>query len=411
MFGNSAEKRIAREADKVASMKEDLDALSWKRVLEIGRRLQSEKTESIAQMGSELVGIAQSNISLAGRLGIGRESFEGRFMPSGMEVLEGGLVEAALDEHEKSALEEAPEGDFSGDDAASSAEAAFAHADSALAELGEVFEVDAAALDAEFEPQEPSDALVSEIEEDVVSPDPVQLEDAAVMLAEEDAAQRADENPPIETDAPVPVYADAQDLKDVEQRDCSVEEAAKPVAWPAMPRVERDAEASRDAEATELDLPIACEALKASLTCVSAKKAGALYLAVDEVEKAEDSGELEGIEESGAPLQDAVKDDSDDSDDFGGGQGPQDDIPAQAADEEAAHASSNSSESEKDSKAEPESDGKHSGGKKGKKHRRDGVSKKRFARFRNLYESRDGGLCVFEDENGHLVAVDSTKLM
>ena len=29
---------------------------------------------------------------------------------------------------------------------------------------------------------------------------------------------------------------------------------------------------------------------------------------------------------------------------------------------------------------------------------------RRFARFRNLYESRDGGLCVFEDEHGHLVA-------
>ena len=34
----------------------------------------------------------------------------------------------------------------------------------------------------------------------------------------------------------------------------------------------------------------------------------------------------------------------------------------------------------------------------------------RFARFRHLYESRDGGLCVFEDEHGHLVAVDASKL-
>ena len=38
------------------------------------------------------------------------------------------------------------------------------------------------------------------------------------------------------------------------------------------------------------------------------------------------------------------------------------------------------------------------------------AKKRRFARFRNLYESRDGGLCVFEDEHGHLVAVDSSKL-
>lgn len=34
-----------------------------------------------------------------------------------------------------------------------------------------------------------------------------------------------------------------------------------------------------------------------------------------------------------------------------------------------------------------------------------------FARFRHLYESRDGGLCVFEDEHGHLVAVDASKLV
>ncbi|MBS6975680.1 MAG: hypothetical protein KH158_08385, partial [Eggerthellaceae bacterium] len=36
--------------------------------------------------------------------------------------------------------------------------------------------------------------------------------------------------------------------------------------------------------------------------------------------------------------------------------------------------------------------------------------RERFARFRNLYESRDGSLCVFEDEHGHLVAVDASKL-
>lgn len=37
-------------------------------------------------------------------------------------------------------------------------------------------------------------------------------------------------------------------------------------------------------------------------------------------------------------------------------------------------------------------------------------SRKRFARFRHLYESRDGALCVFEDEHGHLMAVDASKL-
>lgn len=34
-----------------------------------------------------------------------------------------------------------------------------------------------------------------------------------------------------------------------------------------------------------------------------------------------------------------------------------------------------------------------------------------LANFRELYCSRDGGLCLYEDENGHLVAVDSSKLV
>ena len=42
--------------------------------------------------------------------------------------------------------------------------------------------------------------------------------------------------------------------------------------------------------------------------------------------------------------------------------------------------------------------------------KRSRLGRRRSARFRNLYESRDGGLCVFEDEHGHLVAVDSSKL-
>lgn len=31
------------------------------------------------------------------------------------------------------------------------------------------------------------------------------------------------------------------------------------------------------------------------------------------------------------------------------------------------------------------------------------------ARFRRLYESRDGKLCLYEDEHGHLVAADASK--
>ena len=37
--------------------------------------------------------------------------------------------------------------------------------------------------------------------------------------------------------------------------------------------------------------------------------------------------------------------------------------------------------------------------------------KEKFATFRSLYSSRDGALCLYEDESGHLVAVDSSKLV
>ena len=95
LFGNTPEKRIAREADKVASLKEDLDALSWGRVLDIGRELQSKGAEG-AELGAELVSIAQSNLSLATRLGIDPAPPENRVMASGVEIVEGGLAEAAL---------------------------------------------------------------------------------------------------------------------------------------------------------------------------------------------------------------------------------------------------------------------------------------------------------------------------
>ena len=33
-----------------------------------------------------------------------------------------------------------------------------------------------------------------------------------------------------------------------------------------------------------------------------------------------------------------------------------------------------------------------------------------FATFSVLYESQDGRLCLFEDANGHITAVDSSKM-
>lgn len=108
MFGTSTEKRVAREADKIVSLKEDMDAVSWARVLEIGKLLQKGVEEDDrAALAGELVSIAQLNRSLYARLGVDSSSTPSRVMASGIEVLEGGLAEAAIEQHAERVKERA----------------------------------------------------------------------------------------------------------------------------------------------------------------------------------------------------------------------------------------------------------------------------------------------------------------
>lgn len=113
MFKSSAEKRVLRDADKIVSLKEDMDALSWNRVLELGKQLQEDEITASdrAECARELVTIAQSNLSLSIRLGIDPDPAPSHIMASGVEVIEGGMAEAALEEHESRVVvpEETPE--------------------------------------------------------------------------------------------------------------------------------------------------------------------------------------------------------------------------------------------------------------------------------------------------------------
>ena len=97
MFSTSTAKRVAREAEKIVSLKEDMDAVSWTRVLEYGNQLQEgvEEAERIA-LARELVSIAQTNRSLYTRLGIDPAPAPSRVMASGIEVMEGGLPRPPL---------------------------------------------------------------------------------------------------------------------------------------------------------------------------------------------------------------------------------------------------------------------------------------------------------------------------
>lgn len=112
MFRSGAEKRIVRETDRIVSMKENIDALSWGRVLAIGKELQrTHPCGAEADLARELVGIAQSNLSLTSRLGIDPHPTDEQIMASGVEVVGGGLAEAALlTHHQAPSRDDAEEG-------------------------------------------------------------------------------------------------------------------------------------------------------------------------------------------------------------------------------------------------------------------------------------------------------------
>lgn len=304
MFGKSTEKRVAREADKIVSLKEDMDAISWTRVLEIGKLLQEgvEEADRVA-LARELVSIAQSNRSLYTRLGIEPAPAPARVMASGIEVLEGGLAEAAIEER--------------------------------------VEQVEKRAL--------PPVAVPSPAE-----PEP-----------------RADE--PSETDfqaAEVQVECDLVAKNDPDEDDFAEAAHAATAGEPAPAPVQAPAPAPEP----EPDKPLTIDELIAAAT--------QLEEAVDELEAA-----AAEIDEPAASEVPATSDD------------PTEPLQPVAAAPEPAPQPEQTPEPEPEPQPEPQA-----------KPQPKLAKKRRFARFRNLYESRDGGLCVFEDEHGHLVAVDSSKL-
>lgn len=297
VFGNTAEKRIAREADRVASLKDDLDALSWGRVLEIGKQMQSKGLDPVGvELGAELVAIAQSNISLALRLGIDPAPPEERVMASGMEVLQGGLAEAALEP--SSVLE-----DEAGDETFDPQEPSEGFVFRSTTELPLVLPLPLGFGKLEPEPEpEPELELepVSELESEPVSefePAPEPASEPEPVSEPEPESEPTTELEPLLEPEPEPVPEPTPEPEPVPEPEPLLEPQAEPEPSP-LPESE----------------PVAA--------------------AVPEPEVCERHSK------------------------------------------------------------KPEKRPKHA----------------QFSRFRNLYESRDGSLCVFEDEHGHLVAVDASKL-
>ena len=366
----STEKKVAREVDRIVSMKEDVDALSWGRVLEIGKLLRERAVDDEqSECARELVTIAQSNISLANRLGIDSASPTSGVMASGMEIVEGGYAEAGLrdavcDEPDSIASEEA-------EPAASEATASFA--------AGEGQRV-----------EEPPSADEPACEASRVSGEP------AVKVAARIG------HPPLELpDIELPLPAGPR-----------AGSAAPPA--PVKPSAPLAASASTELPFVEAVFPPPCDADDRE-PIVSAGDAGGCPASATDERGEQPMSSAEG---QGTPAPAAEACDPAPAPDAGA-------RPASGPGEPAAPASPSAAQpapvpcegpaGPREPVASEEPDrcaggGPALDGAEGAERPRRHVPKERFARFRRLYESQDGGLCVFEDERGHLVAVDASKL-
>ncbi len=340
MFGNTTEKRIVREADKIISLKEDVDALSWGRVLEIGKRLQDLESEGEAgDLAREVVTIAQSNLSLEVKLGIDPVPSNAGTMASGVKVIEGGLAEAVLIEQrerssgghdghaEDMAEREAVPGPSSGPTACGPESATAEDVRAVLPSVA--FSTFDEELDAFFDdPSQPAPAAI----DGLLKNDAALAEDAGCGDAEDESAAERVLWEPEETAEREP-------------------QAAAPVPEPAAEPADGPTPAPEPA-AEPMPMPVPEPVPEARGACASV------------AEPAPEPASEPAAEPMPAP-EPPVE--------------PAPDATSEPADLE--------------------------------EHASPAPAKQKFATFRSLYSSRDGALCLYEDEQGHIVAVDASKLV
>ncbi|HJF62981.1 MAG TPA: hypothetical protein K8W22_05945 [Gordonibacter urolithinfaciens] len=365
LFDNTPEKRIAREADKVASLKEDLDAISWGRVLEIGKQLQG-KGAAEAELGAELVSIAQSNLSLATRLGIDPAPLENRVMASGVKIVEGGLAQAAID------ASRVPVGSGAASPSPTASRGEAGRADEPARAASE--------SDGETQPIELPGSFSICIERPESG-----MADGGLSLKElMEASRRLDDEGGATFRSKMPDEAAAFDPQEPPSRIVPRSTTELPIDLPRIPRIG--------------DVPVAAEPSEGR---------------ADDATETEEETLFEPALPPEAPLGGiAIVD--------GEADGAAD-APAGTPGEDAVAAIKRACEafSEPEPEPEPEPTAAPAAGEPAAcggavpdeaGSRVEQPGRERFARFRNLYESRDGSLCVFEDEHGHLVAVDASKL-
>ena len=306
MFGNRM-KQMIREADRIVSLKQDMDSLSWGRVQEIAKELQEGPSKEAAEeLGRELAVIAQVNLSMFSRMGVIPQTMWATnqpaptaanaagivvtddeanpvVLPSGMEVIEGGLVEAVLENPELATV-----------------------------------------------PLNPVSPTPGSPAEDLLSS----------ALAEE------------------------SEFLDNPARAFSLD-GAEPTPQPE--------------EAAETELPASASDLPARVSGHSTESLDGAA-SVEELCELPDSTKGEGAETGSSPRKPLE--------------------PSDSMDDRAATGEDDGNASQ-DASADEAPRGSDAGA----------LPRNQFANFRHMYESRDGGLCVFKDEHGHLVSVRASRLV
>lgn len=327
--------------------------MSWNRIMEIGRQLQSRanRSDDVA-IGAELVAIAQSNISLALRLGIDPAPPENRMMSSGMEVFEGGLAETAIRDSDTGKVPVIVAGSATHSARESSDEAALPASEPPASE-------DAASQPSKRDKDIDLYTLLSSSLPSV---------DAAAAAVAESAAL-------LPSTLPTPAAPSVPSVR----------------AEPSEKEACRSLQSDEASDQTPQDTPEAVLAAimggpqattpVASGTPATPEPAPVPAPAVTSAAEPPAPAATSGAEPSTAGC-------------------PASELPT-------AQCPGSSAESTPQQVAqEPSEDAVDTERVKGRgKH-----SKNSFGQFRNLYESRDGTLCVFEDEGGHVVAVNSSKL-
>lgn len=395
MFRKSAEQQIMREADRIVSMKEDVDAMSWGRVTEIAKLLQVDHTEEQRlEWARELLSIARTNSWVLDKFGVAAESMTGQVIPSGIEIQQG---DRYLNETAAGDLPSAGEQPSAADGAKSDSRV-FASTDPLQPEPGARMSSDAA-RDAycaceDTEPKPTANPAVS-------LPD-ASASDATAFAAQTPAAAVQDHAPAARTPAPAAQAPTGSAPEAQPSAACSPSVPASVASAPAASVSGGTAPEAIAPEASVIDgsfietKGMLRKKRRAEKRAQREQRDAEAFI-IPTARPADDA--VFGFEQIATP---ALGQDATSLDELRGAK-PQ--VQAESASMQAEESTSEPPDS-----IDPRSAGRSEQTADGRSEEAaPGQSPQDFARFKHLYSNKKGSLCLYEDADGHLVAVDPSR--